>query len=161
MIVTRHGEKVFEINPLSAGEVAVDFSLNDLSDKKVVLSELLDKPVIISVFPDINTSVCSMQTRQFNQLASENSNLNFLSISNNTKAEQENWCAAEGVDMTVLHDTENIFGKAYGLYAPEIDHLSRAVYVIKTDGTIGYSEILSEITDEPDYQAVLDYVKND
>ena len=60
MIITRHGEVFDEINPLTTG-AAPDFQLTDLANHKVKLSELAD-PIIISIFPDINTSVCALQS---------------------------------------------------------------------------------------------------
>ncbi|MBS7577200.1 MULTISPECIES: peroxiredoxin [unclassified Enterococcus] len=155
MKISLHGEYAFDLAPISVGETAPNFKLLDQNDQTVELEKRRDLPVILSVFPDINTSVCDLQTRAFNRLASENKAIHFLSISNNTKEEQANWCAAKGVDMTVLHDDANQFGAAYGLFAPELNHLSRAVFVVDRAGKIAYAEVLSEITDEPNYQAAL------
>ncbi|MDR1567432.1 MAG: thiol peroxidase [Streptococcaceae bacterium] len=159
MEIKEKGQVIFEIDPVEIGQIAPNFTLNDLNNQPVTLANLLNRPVILSIFPDINTRVCSLQTRRFNQLASQNSQLNFLSISNNTKAEQEKWCAAEGVEMTILHDDLQ-FGKLYGLYAKEINHLARAVYVLDTNAQIIYREVLEEITQEPDYQAALAAAEN-
>lgn len=152
MIITRHGEVFDEINPLTTG-AAPDFQLTDLANHTMKLSELAD-PIIISIFPDINTSVCALQTKHFNVAAAENKAISFLSISNNTPEEQATWCAAEGVDMTILSDAKNEFGDLYGLFLPKAKLLARSVYVIKS-GEIIYSEILSEITQEPDYDKAL------
>ncbi|MCJ1994752.1 peroxiredoxin [Lactococcus piscium] len=153
MIITRHGDVFAEINPLTTGQ-APDFTLTDLNQNPVTLSKLTD-PIIISVFPDINTSVCALQTKHFNVAAAANQAISFLSISNNTAKEQANWCAAEGVDMTILSDEKNVFGELYGLVLTEANLLARSVYVIK-DGQIIYSEILSEMTNEPNYDKALE-----
>ncbi|GAX47773.1 thiol peroxidase [Pseudolactococcus reticulitermitis] len=152
MKITRFGDLFTEITPLTTGS-APDFSLKDQHDTIVTLSKL-PSPIIISVFPDINTSVCSLQTRRFNQEAAAHKAITFLSISNNTAEEQANWCAAEGVDMTILSDVKNEFGKRYGLVMTEANLLARSVFVIK-DGQIIYAEILSEMTEEPNYDKAL------
>ncbi|MFZ2347450.1 thiol peroxidase [Lactococcus chungangensis] len=152
MIITRNGEDFSEINPLITGQ-APDFSLKDQHGNAVTLSKL-PSPIIMSVFPNINTSVCSVQTRRFNQEAAAHKEITFLSISNNTPEEQANWCAAEGVDMTIVSDAKNEFGQLYGLVMAEANLLARSVFVIK-DGQIIYAEILPEMTDEPNYEKAL------
>ena len=152
--INLHGEKIGTVSPVTTGK-APDFTLTDLSGKAVQLSNLT-KPVLISVFPDINTSVCSLQTKRFNAEAAQHDEIDFLSISTNTAVEQKNWCAAEGVDMTILADTGD-FGKSFGLLlneGPLAGRLARSTFVVK-DGEIVYSEILEEITDEPDYEKAL------
>ena len=152
MIITRNGEDFSEINPLITGQ-APDFSLKDQHGNAVTLSKF-PSPIIMSVFPNINTSVCSVQTRRFNQEAAAHKEITFLSISNNTPEEQANWCAAEGVDMTIVSDAKNEFGQLYGLVMAEANLLARSVFVIK-DGQIIYAEILPEMTDEPNYEKAL------
>lgn len=139
----------------SVGEKAPDFTLVNLNKQIIQLSDLADKPVVISVVPNIETSVCQLQTKRFNQEVGKLPEVHFLTISNNTKEEQENWCAAEGVEMEMLHDTELKFGKLYGLYMPEVDLLARSIFVIDKDQKIVYSEIVPEIATEPDYDNAL------
>ncbi|MFC4653330.1 peroxiredoxin [Lactococcus nasutitermitis] len=153
-----NGEKVATINPVTQGK-APDFTLPDLSGSSVTLSKLT-KPVLLSIFPDINTSTCSLQTKHFNLEASEHQDIDFLSISNNTADEQRNWCAAEDIDMTILSDNGD-FAKAYGLLineGPLTGRLARSVFVIK-NGEIIYSEIVNEITAEPNYSKALAAIK--
>lgn len=152
--ITVQGNKIAEINAITSGK-APDFTLSDLKGNQITLSNLT-KPVLISIFPDINTSVCSLQTKHFNQEAAKHDEIEFLSLSNNTAEEQKNWCAAEGVEMTILAD-DGQFGEKYGLVlndGPLPGRLARAVYVVK-NGEITYSEILAELTDEPNYEAAL------
>ena len=105
MQITKRGEAFSLVKePLKVGNQAVDFELKDLKDKVFHLSQLLDKPLIISVVPDINTSVCSIQTRKFNEMMAKFEEANFVTISNNTREQQESWCAAEGLDLVMLHD---------------------------------------------------------
>ncbi|MGC6769645.1 thiol peroxidase [Enterococcus sp. LJL128] len=160
MIVTRKGTEVelAGVQPV-VGAKAPDFSLENLSDKKINLSDLKGQPVLISVVPDIDTRICSLQTKRFNQEAGAVEGVAFLTISNNTKDEQKNWCAAEGVDMEMLRDVDNSFGEAYGLFIPEMGRLARAIFVIDSTGVLAYEKISQEISEEPNYQEALDKAK--
>jgi len=149
------GTPITTIEPKTSG-AAPDFSLPAQDGKLITLSDL-KKPVIISVFPDINTSTCSIQTRRFNKEAASHEEIEFLSISTNTLDEQKNWCAAEGVDMLVLSDEGKDFAKKYGILledGPVKDRAARAVFVVK-NGEITYAQIVEEIASEPDYEKAL------
>lgn len=161
MNVTLKGEAVeLAGQQTKVGDKAPEFSLQDLNEETHSLKELLAKPLIISVVPDINTSVCAIQTKRFNEEAAKIEEINFVTISNNTKEEQAAWCGAEGVEMTMLHDTDLSFGEAYGLVIPKINHLARAIYVVTPTGEITYQEIVAEIATEPDYSKALVAAKN-
>lgn len=161
MQITKRGEAFSLVKePLKIGEQAVDFELKDLKDKVFHLSQLLDQPLIISVVPDINTTVCSLQTRKFNEMMANFEGANFVTISNNTKEQQKSWCAAEGLNLVMLHDPENTFGRAYGILIPELNVYARSVFVINSDGKIIYEEIVSEMTYEPNYQKAIEAVIN-
>ena len=161
MIVTRKGTEVELVGKQpEVGKKAPDFNLKNLSDKAIALSALAGTPVLISVVPDIDTRICSIQTKRFNQEAGATEGVAFLTISNNTKEEQSNWCAAEGVDMEMLRDTENQFGEAYGLFIPEMGHLARAIFVVDKEGILAYEKISEEISEEPDYTAALEKAKS-
>ncbi|MHC5228347.1 thiol peroxidase [Enterococcus sp. LJL99] len=152
MQVTKKGEvlEVTGIQPLE-GEQAPNFSIPNLANEAITLSQFEGKPVLISVVPDIDTRVCALQTKRFNQEAGNIAGIQFVTISNNTKEEQENWCAAEGVDMEMLHDQDGSFGEAYGLFIPAMGRLARAIFVIDATGKIIYEQISAEIAEEPDY----------
>ncbi|MGX7245643.1 thiol peroxidase [Enterococcus quebecensis] len=156
MKVTKKGEEVeiIGVQP-ELGAKAPDVSLRNLKDEVVNLSDFAGVPVLISVVPDIDTRICSLQTKRFNQEAANVDGVKFITISNNTKEEQANWCAAEGVDMEILHDTDGTFGKAYGLFIPEMGRLARGIFVIDKEGKITYEAISTEIAEEPDYDTAL------
>ncbi|MDN6639609.1 MAG: thiol peroxidase [Tetragenococcus sp.] len=161
MFITRKGEPL-EVpgQQPKVGDKAASFSLKDLEDETYTLVDFNNgKPTILSVIPDINTRVCALQAKRFNQEASQLDDINFVTISNNTKEDQANWCGQEGVDMILLHDPENTFGKDYNLYMPEADHFARSIFVLDQDGTITYEEIVPEMSDEPNYQKALDAAK--
>ena len=159
MQITKRGEAFSLVKErLRVGDEAADFNLKDLNDKVFHLTQLLDQPLIISVVPDINTSVCSVQTRKFNEMMANFEEANFVTVSNNTKEQQASWCAAEGLNLVMLHDPENTFRQAYGVLIPELNVYARSVFVIDSDGKIIYEEIVPEMTHEPDYQKAIDAV---
>ncbi|MER1955316.1 MAG: thiol peroxidase [Desemzia incerta] len=157
MEITRKGTpyQLEGIQP-AVGEKAPNFSLSNLNGAKVSLEDFSGKVVLISVIPDIDTRVCAQQTRAFNEKASNIEGVQLLTISNNTEDQQRNWCAGEGLEMEMLHDTSLTFAQAYGLYMPELKKLARSVFVIDRKGTIVYQEIVPEMVDEPDYEAVIE-----
>lgn len=140
---------------VQVGEQGPDFSMKNLDDKVMSLGDFKGKTTILSVVPDIDTRICALQTKRFNQEASRLPNINLVTISTNTKEEQGQWCAAEGVTMTMLRDENRDFGKAYGLYLPENDINVRALIILDKDGQVIYEKINSEVSEEPDYEAAL------
>ncbi|MCF1617681.1 thiol peroxidase [Tetragenococcus koreensis] len=161
MFITRKGEKL-EVpgQQPETGDKAASFSLKDLQDRTYTLADFNNgKPTILSVIPNINTRVCALQTKRFNQEASQLDDINFVTISNNTKEDQAKWCGQEGVDMIMLHDPENTFGQTYYIYIPEADCFARSIFVLDQNGTINYEEITPEMSDEPDYQKALEAAK--
>ncbi|KRM78057.1 redoxin domain-containing protein [Limosilactobacillus coleohominis DSM 14060] len=84
-------------NPPMVGEELPHFKVFDQDNEKVKTRFLFGKPTLLSVVPDINTPVCSLQTKKFNQTMDQFSGVNFLTISTNRIEDQQKWCAAEGV----------------------------------------------------------------
>ncbi|KRK64232.1 thiol peroxidase [Companilactobacillus tucceti DSM 20183] len=154
------GETVTTLGqPPLVGENFPDFKALDKDGNTVKLSDLLDKPLLISVVPDINTRVCSIQTKHFNTEVDGHSEINFITISTNTIEQQSNWCAAEGVkNMKMLSDVDHDFGKNSKLWIEDKDILARSVWVVDTNKQVIYSEILKVQTNEPDYNKVLDQI---
>ncbi|WP_125763302.1 thiol peroxidase [Companilactobacillus hulinensis] len=145
--------------PVSVGEQFPDFTALDKDGNKVTLDSLLDKPLLISVVPDIDTRICSLQTKHFNTEIDGHSEINFVTISKNTIEEQSNWCAAEGVkNMLMLSDVNHDFGEKSKLFIPDLGILARSVWVVDTNKQVLYSEILKVQATEPNYDKVLDQV---
>ena len=146
------------INP---GTKAPDFNLvkNDLSE--YTLNENKGKYVVLNIFPSLDTGVCAMSVRRFNEMASELPNTTVLCISKDLPFAQSRFCTVEGIENVVpLSDFRNTssFGEAYGVLmkdGPLQGLLARAVVVINPQGEVVYSELVPEITQEPDYEAVL------
>ena len=142
--------------PLTVGENFPDFTVLNKDNNVVKLSDLLDKPLLINVVPDIDTRVCSIQTKHFNQEVDGHSEINFVTISTNTPEEQANWCASENVEnMQMLSDIDHDFGKKSKIWIRERNILARSVWVVDKNGEIIYSEIVPVQSNEPSYEKVL------
>lgn len=159
MIITRKDQnKTFELfgTQPTLSEKAPQFSLPSTKGRTISLDDLKGQVTIISVVPNINTRVCAMQTRQFNQKASQLEGVNFFTVARNTLEEFNAWCAGEGLDLENLSDADGTFGEAYGLIMSELNILARSVFVIDKDLKIAYMEIVEEMTDEPQYQTPIE-----
>ena len=168
-MVERKGEITFKGNPLTligtevkVGDSAPDATLlsNDLSP--VQLSTYRGKVCVISVVPSLDTPVCDMQTRKFNEEAGNlGDNVVILTASMDLPFAQSRWCGAAGVEKVVTlsdHRDAN-FGEAFGVLIKELRLLARAVFVVDKDGTVQYIQLVKEVTEEPDYGAVIEAVK--
>ena len=146
---------------VTPGTMAPDFSLvkNDLSE--YILNENKGKYVVLNIFPSLDTGVCAMSVRRFNQMASELPNTTVLCISKDLPFAQSRFCTVEGIENVVpLSDFRNTssFGEKYGVLmkdGPLQGLLARAVVVINPQGEVIYSELVPEITQEPNYEAIL------
>lgn len=161
MKVTINGEERDLVgNPPSVGEDVPHFKVFNADGERVKTRQLFGKVTLLSVVPDINTSVCSIQTKKFNQLMDNFPNVNFLTISTNTNDDQQKWCAAEGVyNMQLVSDKEQSFGYALKVLIPDEGVLARSIWILDPDGKIVYREIVSELTDEPNYDAAIAELK--
>ena len=145
------------------GEPAPDFEVlsNDLSP--VRLSSFQGKVCVIASVPSLDTPVCDMETRRFNEEAGMlGPDVIILAISMDLPFAQKRWCGAAGIDkVTTLSDHLSAsFGEAYGVLIKELRLLARAVFIVDGNGIIQYVQLVKEVADEPDYQAVLEALKN-
>ena len=146
---------------VTPGTMAPDFSLvkNDLSE--YTLNDNKGKYVVLNIFPSLDTGVCAMSVRRFNEMAAALPNTTVLCISKDLPFAQSRFCTVEGIENVIpLSDFRNTssFGEAYGVLmkdGPLQGLLARAVVVINPQGEVVYSELVPEITQEPDYEAVL------
>ncbi|QNN21165.1 thiol peroxidase [Planctomycetales bacterium ZRK34] len=148
-------------NELAPGDAAPDFALiaNDLSEKQ--LSDFTDKTIILSAVPSLDTGVCDVETRTFNEKAAAlGDDVTVLTVSLDLPFAQKRWCASAGIDRVVtLSDYKHgTFGKAYGILIKELGLLARCIFVIK-DGKITYIQLVPEVAEEPDYDAVIEAAK--
>ena len=146
-------------NPPVVGDEFPHFKVFDKNDDKIKTRQLLGKVTLLSVVPDINTPVCSIQTKKFNSTMDQFPEVNFLTISTNTIEDQQKWCAAEGVkNMQLVSDKES-FGYASKLLIPDEGILARSVWILDKEGKVVYRQIVEELTDEPDYDQALAELK--
>ncbi|MBN1256494.1 MAG: thiol peroxidase [Planctomycetes bacterium] len=156
--VTMHGKAVTLLGPvLKIGEPAPDFTLLKTDMSEVHLSDFAGKTVILSVTPSLDTPVCDLQAKRFNQEARGLANTVILNISMDLPFAQKRWCGAVGADniITLSDHRTGCFGAAYGVLIDGMRLLARAVLVIGPDGDIKYIQLVPEITEEPDYDAAL------
>lgn len=168
-MVERSGEVTMKGNPLTlvgpalkVGDKAPDFLVlnNDLAP--VRLSEYRGKVCVFSSVPSLDTPVCDMETRRFNQEAGNlGQDVVILTISMDLPFAQKRWCGAAGVDkvITLSDHRDASFGSAYGVLIKELRLLARSVFVVDREGVIRYIQLVRELTQEPDYEAVLKAVK--
>lgn len=142
------------------GTKAPNFKLTatDLSSKS--LDDFAGHTVVLNVFPSVDTGTCAKSVRQFNKEASQLHNTKILCISCDLPFALARFCGAEGLDNVIsLSDyKDGNFGKTYGLNfinGPLEALLSRCVIVIDKNGTIIYTEQVSETVNEPNYEAAL------
>ncbi|EJN56499.1 thiol peroxidase [Loigolactobacillus coryniformis] len=160
MNVTMHGDPLTTVGEApEVGTQLPDFKLSNKDGKTLTTDDFQDQTTLISVIPNINTSVCSVQTKHFNADADKVPNIRFVTVSTNTTAEQADWCAAEGVNkMEMLSDNAEEFGRAMGVFVPEAGINTRSIFIVDATGKIVYRELINEQTNEPDYSAALDFL---
>lgn len=125
--------------PVKVGEKLPAFAVKDAADTVKTGTQLFTKVSLISVVPDIDTRVCSLSTKRFNQEVDKYNNINFYTISTNTLEQQKDWCAAEGVaKLELLSDATAEFGKAMGLYVEEKGsmHVASGSLILKVQFSI-------------------------
>lgn len=148
--------------PVSVGMELPHFKLIDADGNKVKTADLIGKVTLISVVPNIQTNICALQTKHFNSVIDKYADINFLTVSTNTVAQQSEWCAAEGVEnMRMLSDEDESFGYAMNLYVPATAFDARSIYIIDAEGVVVYRQIIEVTGTEPDYadaQAKLDEI---
>jgi thiol peroxidase len=165
----RHGLVTFKGGPMTllgpevkVGDRAPDFKVADNGLQPATLDSFRGKIKIISSVPSLDTPVCDMETRRFNEEAGKMpDNVVVLTVSMDLPFAQKRWCAAAGVDkVKTLSDYQGrSFGLAYGVLIKELQLLARTVFIVDDQDIIRYIERVPEITREPDYDRVLSAVK--
>ena len=162
-IVTVNGKPMTLIGKrLKEGDPAPDFEVLDNDLLPVRLSSFRGKVCVISAVPSLDTPVCDVETRRFNEEAGQLSpDVQILTISMDLPFAQKRWCGAAGVDrvITLSDHREAEFGTKYGVLIKELRLLARALFVVDRDGIIRYIQIVGEASREPDYDTVLDMVR--
>ena len=146
---------------LYIGDRAPDFKLQQRSPeglKDVILTDYTGKTLILSVVPSLDTPVCEMQTKRFNEeAASLPTDIEILTVSMDLPFAQARFCSSKGTDRlkTASDHIDANFGLAYGTLMSTIRLECRAVFVVSPDSTLRYVEYVPEVTDQPNYDAAL------
>ena len=158
-VITSRGNPLTLLGPeIKAGDKAPDFRVVDTEMTPVKLSDFKGKVKIISAVGSLDTKTCDTETRRFNQEAAKlPGNVVVLTISLDLPFAQKRWCAAAGIDkVKVLSDYQDrSFASAYGVLVKESKLLSRSIFVVDGTDTVRYVQRVKDISQEPDYAAVL------
>ena len=148
---------------MKVGDHLPDFVVtgNDMGD--LTANSFKGKKLILSVVPSVDTPVCAIQTRHFNEAASALGNdVVVLTVSMDLPFAQKRWCAAEGIEQVVTASDfkHRTFGEAFGVLLKEWGLLARAVFVTDSSGKIVYVQYVDEVSSEPEYDPVLAAAKS-
>lgn len=158
-VITFQGNPLTLVGPeLKIGDKAPDFVLLDAELKEFRLKDFAGTIKVISVTPSLDTPVCDMQARRFNQEASRLSeDIIVMNVSMDLPFAISRFCAAAGIEkVKAFSDHRDAsFGIAYGVLIKELRLLARAVFIIDKKDIVQYREIVPEITRLPDFDAAL------
>lgn len=162
--ITLKGTAINTIGELPAkGSAAPDFTLVKQDLSEAVLADYKGKRLVLNIFPSIDTGVCAMSVRKFNEKAAALKNTVVLCVSVDLPFAQSRFCGAEGIkNVVTVSAFRSAFGDHYGVTiadGPLAGLLSRAVVVINEAGKVIYTEQVPEIAQEPNYDAALAALK--
>jgi thiol peroxidase len=162
-IVTMRGNPLTLVgDEVKVGNPAPDFIVLDNNLSPVKFSSYRGKVCIISSVPSLDTPVCDIETRKFNEEAGRlGEDVVILTISMDLPFAQKRWCAAAGVNrvQTLSDHRDASFGTSYGVLIKELRLLARAVFLVDRKGILQYVQLVKEISKEPDYEEVLNALK--
>ena len=169
-MVEREGEVTMKGNPLTllgpridANEDAPEFTALKNLMTPVSLSESDGKVRILLSVPSLDTPVCSIETKKFNDKAKElGDDVQVYVVSVDTPFAQARWCGAEGVEnVQALSDfKDRDFGKKYGVEIKGLGIYARAAFVVDRQGVVLYSEYVPEVASEPNYDAITEAARS-
>ena len=142
------------------GTKSPDFTLVKTDMSEASLSDFAGKKVILNIFPSVETGICSTSVRKFNEMAASLENTVVLCISKDLPMAQKRFCGAEGIENVVMLSgyRNNTFASDYGIDVLDGGFqglYARAVVVLDTDQKVIYTELVTEIANEPNYEAAL------
>ena len=159
--ITVQGKPLQTVGTLpGVGTSAADFTVTKTDLSEITLKDYAGKKVVLSIFPSVDTGTCATAMRQFNEKANQLKNTVILCISADLPFAQKRFCGAEGLTNVIPASTfrHPDFGKKYGVTiseGPLAGLLSRAVVVLDEKGKVIYTEQVSELSAEPNYDAAL------
>jgi thiol peroxidase len=154
------GNPVHTVGELPAvGSAAPSWTLVGTDLAEVTSTSTKGKRVVLNIFPSVGTGVCAASVRRFNELAAGLDDTVVVCVSKDLPFALSAFCGAEGIEgVTVLSAFRSSFGEDYGVTATNgifEGLLSRAVVVLDESGTVTYTELVPEISTEPDYDAAI------
>jgi thiol peroxidase len=157
--ITLRGNPINTVGELPAvGSAAPQFTLTGTDLGAVTSDEFRDKPVLLNIFPSVDTPVCATSVRTFNERAAADG-VSVLCVSKDLPFAQKRFCGAEGIEnVKTASAFRDSFGEDFGVTiadGPMAGLLARAVVVIGADQKVAYAELVPEIGTEPDYDAAL------
>ena len=157
--ITLRGNAINTVGELPAvGSPAPAFKLTGADLGAVSSDQFSGKPVLLNIFPSVDTPVCATSVRTFNERAA-GSGATVVNVSKDLPFAQKRFCGAEGIEnVTTASAFRDSFGEDYGttiVDGPMAGLLARAVVVIGADGNVAYVQLVPEIAQEPDYDAAL------
>lgn len=169
--MSRSGAVTFKGNPITlageavaVGQAAPDFKLHYFEGgmQELTLADLKGKPSLISVVPSLDTPVCATQTKTFNEKLGELSDkINAVTVSLDLPFGMNRFCGAESItNIRPASDYQDRnFGNSWGTLIEELKIMARAIFVLDADGKVAHVEYVSEVAEEPDYDAALAALK--
>lgn len=161
--VTAQGKPVTLLGQgLKVGADAPNFKVVDDSFTAITLENYQGQAVLISVVPSLDTGICSLQTKHFNEkVAQQFPGVAMLTISADLPFAQKRFCKAENIDkVTTLSDSVwRDFGQKYGLIIKDMGLLTRAVFILDKSHKVIYKQLVSNLSTEPEYDSVIEKLK--
>lgn len=166
MAITFKGTPISLIgNFIKEGNDAPEFTLIQTDLTEYSLKENRGSYLILNIFPSLDTGTCATSVRKFNKMAASFPEVKVLCISKDLPFAHNRFCVAEGIENVITlsdYRYDSDFSHKYGLLmtnGPLKGLLARAVIIINPEGKIIYTQLVPEITHEPDYNAVLQTIK--
>lgn len=145
---------------IKVGDTAPDFKVIDNDMKELNLKDTKGVRIFLTV-PSIDTPVCDLEVRTFNEKASKLKDVTVYTVSMDLPFAQKRWCAAHGIEnvITASDYKDRLFGKNFGTYIEELGLLTRAAFVVNSDGKITYAEYVQEVANQPNFDLILEKAK--
>jgi thiol peroxidase len=161
-IFTHRGQEAATSGELpKPGTSAPNFILTGIDLKDIVLSDFRGQRVVLNIFPSVDTSTCATSVRKFNEIASTLENTKVLCISRDLPFAHRRFCGAEGIENVVSASEykDHSFSKNYGVEIVSgstlVGLMCRAIVVIDEEGKVLHTELVQDLSSEPDYDAAL------
>jgi thioredoxin-dependent peroxiredoxin len=161
-LITMRGNPLTLLGPeIQPGTPMPDCEVTSTDLAPVRLSSFKGKTCVITSVPSLDTSVCDVETRRFNEEAKKLPSVQFITISMDLPFAQKRWCgAADAKNIQPYSDYRTAsFGESFGVLIKELRLLARAVFIIDKSGVVRFVHLVKEVTTQPDYDLVLSELK--